>query len=380
MMKFIVPSSELKCKLAVVSVVVSRRNALAIMDYALVSKVPDGFLITAQSPEAQMSASFDMAVVEGEFSPFCLHIGKLRNIVALLPDQPIAFVVDKERLEVRYSQGVFSLPMPDPALFALRRSLAGEEAAVEFSLPGDVLGARVHEAQSCTANDEFRQVRSVVLLDVNAEGVNFVATDNAMLYKFGYHHGVPFLSRGQGMKILLPRAYSAAVSAVAKGAQLVTVRADGRSAEFDSGASLLCVSLIAGNYVAYDRAIPPAHRHHVVAPLQPLKLAIKRATVMSDAAVNLAVLSAGAGRLMLASGDRLSGEFADHEIACDECTLPDGFRIGLELRRFFSLLENISTENVRICFNDPAGVVVLKEDPPQHDLTELLVPMHIDGV
>ena len=59
-------------------------------------------------------------------------------------------------------------------------------------------------------------------------------------------------------------------------------------------------------------------------------------------------------------------------------TLPDTFAIGFKAVTLLKLLDNISTDNVRIELSDPAHAMLIKEDAENSVLTELCMPMKLE--
>ena len=86
--------------------------------------------------------------------------------------------------------------------------------------------------------------------------------------------------------------------------------------------------------------------------------------------------------LRLSTDDRDFSRSACEKLALadvpDACTLPSGFAIGFKSSSLITLLDAISTDNVRIELSAPSRPILIKEDVPNSALTELLMPMKLE--
>lgn len=380
-MKFNVSSKKLQQKISAVSKVMLKKNALAILNYALVSQEDGQFSITASSPENRITAKLELAQKPGEkFSPFCIDVSRFLSILGTLPEQPLELEVDegnKYLTTIRYDGGDFVFPSLPGDQFPKMARLEESEIAMCFDIDPAILLPCVKAAQSCTVEDDFQQNKSVVALDVTAEGVTVVGTDANKLYRFSYTHGVPFLTKGAPGVIKLHRSLVSALEAAVGKSETITIRANAKRIEVETSTARLCATTIDGNYLPYDRVIPKSMSYHVVVPLNDFSMIVKRAALTANIAYGTIIMEKKDGELLMQSCDIDTGCSSQMKIPAIECNLPDGFRLGFSAAALSVLLGNISTDNVRLLLSEGTKPVLLKEDAENSALTELVMPMNI---
>ncbi len=381
-MKFSISSKELQTKLSIVSKVIQKKNTLAILDFAMVSCENERFFLTGASSNNQLTVPFDIRQTDSsKFSPFCIDASQFLAILGTLPEQPIEIEVDTSKnfaTTVIYQGGDFKLSSQSAEHFPLHTPI--KETTVAFALPSSVFIPCVKAAQTCTADDELRPQLASVALDVDAEGVTFVATDCHALYRYIYTHGVPFIKEGEPAMILVPRNLVSAIEAAIGKSEEVSIRTNGKKVEFVAGETVLLASTMEGKYPNYNTVIPQEVPYHAVLSVRDLAMAVKRVSIMANSATNMLVFTKKNGELSLSSTDYDFGRSATTILPCEDCTLPDGFKIGLKASQVSLLLGNIATDDVRMCFVAGNKPVLMKEVADNSVLTELLMPMSIENV
>ncbi len=379
-MKFSVSSKELLRALTTVSKVIIKRNTLPILDNALVSFLDDKFYITGSSPESTLTLPFDLRSMDKTpFRPFCLPVAKLSPILGTLPDQPVEMTVDDTTFlaTFRYQGGDFSVPAYDGKDYPVIAER--EDTNVEFALPMSVFLPAVKSASLCTADDELRPVFASVALDVSNEGVTFVGTSGQLLYKYVYAHGVPFVTRGEPRLIILHRKAIPAIETAFAGAETVSVRHDGQKLILSADGITFFATDVIGRYPNYNSVLPAQSPYHIVLPVRNLSNAVKRVSLMSNSYMQIISIRKHDGQVALCAEDIDFSRRANEQLPSEDCTLPDGFAIGLRASHFQTVLSAVSTENVRLELTAPERAMIIREDSANSTLVELLMPMKLDA-
>lgn len=379
-MKFSISSKELLRTLTTVSKVILKRNTLPLLDNALVSFRDDKFFITGSSPESTLMLPIDLRSMDkATFRPFCLPVAMLSPILATLSEQPVEISIDDTTFlaTFRYQGGDFSVPAYDGADFPLPKEQ--EHTYVEFSMPTSVFIPAVKAASVCTADDELRPVLNAVALDVSNEGVTFAATSGTMLYKYVYSHGVPFVTKGEPRMILLHKKAISALDAAFSNSEEISLRHDGRKLIIEADGITFVVTDIEGKFPNYNSVIPTQSPYHIVMPVRDLINAVKRVALMANTSTQIVSVRKQDGAVSLRTEDTDFSRKANEALHSDDCTLPDGFAIGLRSTHFLEMLSAISTDNVRLELTAHDRPIIIREDAANSSLVELLMPMRLDA-
>lgn len=379
-MKFSVSSKELLRALTTVSKVIIKRNTLPLLDNALVSVRDEKFFITGSSSESTLTMPFDMRSMDkAPFRPFCLPVAMLSPILATLPEQPVEMTIDDTTFlaTFRYQGGDFSVPAYDGADFPLPKE--HDSTYVEFSLPTDILLPAVKSASVCTADDELRPVLNAVALDVSNDGVTFAATSMHMLFKYVYSHGVPFITKGEPRLMMLFKKSIPAIDTAFAKSETVSLRHDGRKVIIEADGITLMVTDVDGKFPNYNSVIPDKSPYHIVMPVRDLLNAIKRVSLMSNSSTQIVSIRKQDGAVSLYTEDTDFSRRANEQLPSEDCTLPDGFAIGLRASHFQTVLSAVSTENVRLELTAPERAMIIREASANSTLVELLMPMKLDA-
>lgn len=360
-----------------------KKNTLPILGDTLFAQQGDTFTLTGSSLENTLTMPVAITLAAGEkFKPFCLATSQIAPLLSSLPEQPLTVDVDHDGHLARISYQGGEVSVPIEAADEYPRVAELSTPTVQFSIATNIFLPAVKAASACTANDELRPVMMAVALDVNEEGVTFVGTDGYTLYKYAYTHGVPFLSVGQKDIILLPASVVNALAAPFAGAEEITAIYDGKNLCIQSGDITFTIRDIEGKYPNYNSVIPKNNPYHITLPVRALMESVKRVQLMASDASLLVKLSKDDMFLTLSADDRDFSRSAREELTLadvsDACTLPSGFAIGFKSSSLITLLDTISTENVRIELSEPSRAILIKEDASNSALTELLMPMKLE--
>ena len=375
-MKYSISSRELRSVLDAVRKVILKRNTLPVLDNALISYRDERFFVTGSSVENTLTMPIDLRPLDKDpFVPFCIDVTNLTAILATLPEQPIELSVNPDTFltTLKYQGGEFNIPAYDGREYPLAKPIT--QVAVAFSAPTNILLPAMRSALNVTSEDELRPQMSAVALDVSAEGITFVGTNGKMLYKYEWTHGMPFLTEGQPSIVLFPRTVINAMDAPFSKVEEISVRSDGRQVEVTAGDVSFSIRSVEGRYPNYNSVIPKDNPYHVTLPVKDLMNTIRRVSMVASDNSKLIALRRTDLFLQMTADDVDFSRSAHEELSMDDCTLPEGFAIGLNYPCLLTLLSAISTEKVRIELSAPERPLILKEDANNSTLLELLMPM-----
>lgn len=379
-MKFSISSRELRSALEAVRKVILKRNTLPMLDNALISVRDEKYYITGSSVENTLTMLIDLRPMDKEpFKPFCIDVTNINALLAKLPEQPVELLVNPDTFltTLKYQGGEFNIPAYDGKEYPLPKPIINTQIA--FSAPSNILLPAMKAAVCFTEDNEIRPVLSAVALDVNLEGITFVATNSKALYKYVYTHGAPFLTEGNPSIILIPRNIIGALDAPLSKAENVSLRSDGRQVEILAADVSFSIRSVEGKYPNYNSIIPKENPYHVTLPVKDLINTTSRISLMASDNSKVIALRRTDLFLQLTTDDIDFSRSAQEELPMDDCTLPEGFAIGINYQYFLTLLSAISTEKVRIELTAPNRAIILREDATNSTLLELVMPMQLDN-
>jgi DNA polymerase III sliding clamp (beta) subunit (PCNA family) len=377
MFKFVISSDELKNVLDVASSVIMPKNMLPILSKVLITKQGDDFFAVGSSSENELTVPFaSLQVAKGDFEAFCIS-PDISKVLGTLGMQPLTVTIDDHNAKMEYQNGAFDVPVEGSENYPRMQTIKVDGRFVAFDADTIDLFPTINRASSCAVKgDTIRPVMSAVLIDATNDGYVIVATDGHKLYKRSTLPGVPFLTAGSPMQLLLLHSAIRPLIKAFCGVETVHIEADNRAVHFFSGGTSMYITTIEGHYPNYNVVFPKQQDYHVVVDVKMLVSALKRIVMFSSTQTSLICLKCEKdGELSLFSQDLDFARSSKETLQCVECTLPVGFQIGLKGVDFISMLSLTTTDNVRLMMSDPSKVITMKEEDPKSSLALLQMPL-----
>lgn len=388
-MKYSVNSKSFGKTLSAVAKIINKRNSLPVMTYALLSQNDEKYYLTGTNGEHYLTIRVDDFVVveESNFTPVCLDVQRILQLLSALPEQPVELTIapDTMRLNIKYQGGHFEFPCVDAAPYPVVPDVKTEN--VKFEIPADVFLASVKEAALSVSASELRPVMCCVAMDVRQDGVVFVGTDGHTLYKNTYTHGVPFCQSTapnlkDGDREAMPLLHFGAIaplSTVFSDKDMVSVAFDGQKTLLESDGVRYVIRNVDGRYPNYNSVIPKESNYHIIINRGLLEGALKRVALMASESSCLVVLQKNGMFLALNAKDLDFAQVGNEELQSEECTVPDGFKIGFNYKNLLKMIGCVATDNIRIELSDATRAVLLKEEDPNSTTECIVMPMVIES-
>lgn len=384
----------LKTMKAVCSVI-QPKAPLPILGDVLFTQKDGVFMLTASSPEHSLTMPVGITIEAGNaFCEFCLDPKTVIPFLQSLPEQPLTMEVDLQTkvAKLTHNSGHVTVPTDNAAEYP--RIVFNGEPTSQYTIDTKIFLPAIAAALPNTADDALRPVMNTVCLDINAEGITFVATDGQTLYKYMWYVGAGFLSQPRGEaqsgfseQTLIPKEVVRAIAVPFANSEQITVTRNVNHVALSSGDICFTIRHMEGRYPKYNAVIPQNQPYHILLPVRQLANALNRVSLMSDSGSQLVILEKTDLFMNISSKDMQFNRSGSEELVLatddqgtplpDACTLPSGFKIGFKASGMLKLLDNISTDNVRLELSEPSRALLLKEDAPNSTLTELLMPMTI---
>ena len=399
-MQIQISSKDLLRGINAVARVILNKNSLPVLANVFFSQNGQRFTLTASDGDNELTTDISLVVLEGSFMPFCIDPELLQGTLATLGDQPLTLTVTDTgnglvNVNVRYLNGQFNVTGFTGTEYP-RINVSGIEIA-HFTASAPRLLTMMAAAAQCTANDELRPVMASVLLDVCAsdpaspmpEEVVVVGSDGHVLYKNVLSRGEELVfnkTDGQA-RLLVNRNLVSKFANAFKGAGQIEVIALGREQEkevvihnirFLAPGVDFITRAVEGRYPNYNSVIPQQHKYDALFNVKTLMQSMHRVSQFASVSNQMLALKREGFETLLYAEDIDFSRSSKESIDCVDCNLPDKYAVGMKSSTILQHLGNISTENVRMLFSEPARAIVLKDDDVASPLTLLLMPMSLN--
>lgn len=385
-----ITASELSSKLATVSKVINRKNALPILDNVLLKVDGEKFLLCASSGDAWISAVTKFLLIQGKPKDVCLPVAMLLPAVQTVNGDSELFLDfddDKHTVKVRYLQGEFTMPFLDANEYPVMQTL--KDVTCGFTLPSSFFVPTVKAASKCVAADLLRPQMCCVALDATNEGVTVVASDGHSLYKQSLEPGAPFLQSGTPSVLLLHKDILSTTDHALRGTKNVKIESDGQiimiseyseysedSENSDNSEITIVTTCVEGKYPNYNSVIPKDIPYKMTVCVKDVTAALKRVGLFANDQSDMLRVSYDGDNLCIEAEDIDYSKRAEEKVGITgECNCPEGFAIGLKNATFSYLLGCVNTENCVLNLISRDRPLLIKDEDVNSSLTLLQMPM-----
>ena len=374
-MKFTVSSSALLSLLATTGKVISNKNTLPILDYFLMELKDGNLKVTTSDLETTLAGAITVENFESEgtiAAPAKLMLDSLKEF----PEMPLSIEVNDKTWEIKinWKSGSLSIPGASPVSYPAIPSL-GEDKN-EISLDVDTLVNGINKTIFATADDELRPVMNGVYINLDPEGITFVATDAHKLVKYTTETATNIKA-----SFILPKKPANLLKTVLlKEDDAISVSFDTKNVVFKLKSHTLVCRLIEGNYPNYNAVIPTNNSNKVLIDRIELVNGIRRVAVCSNPTTNLIRMDISDNKVNLTAQDIDFSVSANETLNC----IYEGSPISIGFKSTFlvEILSNIETPTVVIELADATRAGVFKpvyDDKQSSSTLMLLMPMMINA-
>ena len=370
-MRFTLSSTTLSSHLSTLSKVITNKNAIAILECFLF-EVRDGqLIITASDSENVMKATCQLDETDGNGS-FAVSSQTILDAVRELPEQPLSFDVDTDKLVVKvyYQNGMYNFTVQNAEEYPQTQPLPTNVTRITFD--SGVLLANISRTLFATASEELRPVMNGIYFDITPEFTAIVASDGSKLVR-----NRNFSVRGEGnASFILPKKPATLLKSVlSKDGGDVVIQFNDRNAMINFADGVLICRLIEGRYPNYNSVIPQDNPNQIRIGRKTLISTLRRVMPFASESSQLVKFVVTQGKIEVSSEDIDFATSAKEEITCEYEGM--NMSIGFKGSSLSEILTNLEGEEVIVELADPslAGVVVPAEQPDQEEVLMLIMPM-----
>ncbi len=343
------------------SAIAEKRSSMPILSNILMEAEGEELKLTATDMEISFQGSYPAEVsVPGRLT---VPAKKLNEVVRLLNAAEVN-LSEADNFSLNLVAGQFSTQMYglSPADFPQMPPLDNIQY---IEVEGPVLAGAIDKTIFSVAMEETRYNLSGVFLEkIEYEGalsLRLVSTDGHRLNMAGFT--TPDLANLEMLKgVLVSKKGLSELKRMAEGAEIVKLGVTASSLAAKTPAAALVMRLLDGRFPDYNMVVPKDNHKHVLAGRKELLEALKRIATMSSDDYKAVKFKIEAGLLTISSMTPELGK-AEEGLAVEYEgeTLESGFNP----RFFIEALSALSSEKVKISFNEPATPALLSgaEDP-----------------
>lgn len=354
-MKFIVSKSLLADALGITGKAVSTNNIVPVLASYLFRIKNNTLEITGSN--LQIFISKQIEISGGDFDALiAVPANRLFNLVKELPDQPLAFLIEKDagniKLTITAISGTYVFPVEDGKDFPdLKNS-----KEVAFTMEGKDLIAGITKTLFAVSNDELRPAMTGVLVSFRSGQVTYTGTNAAVLSTYSYPVEVE-----ETRSFIVPSKILSILLSLSAG-KLIYVQLDQKSIVFNIDESTVLKSrLIDERYPDYQAIIPKTNTNIFNIDKGILTAALRRITQFSEGSSHKVTLDIGEYNCSLKTENSI-GETAFETLKHQYKGVP--LVIGLDGKNMLSCLAKAESEAISLSFSTPKRPMLLREIGP----------------
>ncbi len=373
-MEFSVPSKTLQTFASAVSKVINAKNALTILNNFLFSISGSTLTITACDGENTLCARIPIMDVEGE-GEFCIDARRVVELLRVMPEQELHFVIDDATLAVEMSHpdGSYKFMGLSGSEYP-RFKRATSDNAQTFKTSGSTILRGLEYTAFAAGTDLLRPQMMGVYWDIKPDRLIFVATDTHKLVKFEDNGFAP----GFEGSFILPNKSTNVFRSVFSKDEEVTVTLDaGQGVTFETDTFTFDSRLVKGRFPDYTRVIPETNPFTLSVNRSLFSKAVRRVSLFVDEGHGLIKFRVTPEKLTIKASDNeyntsgietLSADFTGSDMV-----------IGFSSSYLQELTAVVWTDDIVFKLADPSrpAVILPTEDKADTKLTMLLMPMNV---
>lgn len=373
-MNFIVSSGTLLKNLQLAGGIISTNVVLPILENFLFDLEGSRLSITGSDMETMIKV--ELEVQPGEQSAngkICLPSKILLEYLKNLPEQPVHFVVNRNDFTVELSSSTGKYKIGGESGDEYPKESEPENTTT-LQIPAVVLAEAINKTLFATSNDNLRPAMTGVLLEMNPEGVTFVATDAHRLVKLSRED---ISSPEEGAIIVPKKPLQQLKHMIPADESLLEISFNDTHLFVQSKQIRLNCRLIEGKYPPYRAVIPEDNPFNMVLNRSDLISCLRRVSIFANKSTSQVVFD------IVGNAVNISAQDVDFSYEGKE-TLPCQFsgedmKIAFNARMLIEILNNLEGEEVKLELSLPsrAGIFRPVETAEQEDLLMLLMPLMV---
>lgn len=293
----------------------------------------------------------------------------LVDILKTFADVPLSVQVDTSNWKITLSSdfGKYHTAGFDPEEYP---SLPVFDVQGSFEVEAVTFNHAISKTMFAAGNDEIRPVMSGILMQVTAEGTNFVATDGNKLVRYKRKD---LSSENQFELILSKRPLNLLKSIVGTSEEPISIEYSESNLRFVFGDFIMYSRAVEGNYPAYETVIPKNNPNKLVVDRTALMNALKRVSMFSNKSTYLVKVQLQGNVMQIIGEDLDFNNAASEELSCQY--VGEDMEIGLSARFLVEMLSHLEQDSITMEFSSPNKPGILEPTDYQRDIEDITMLM-----
>ena len=240
----------------------------------------------------------------------------------------------------------------------------------------ETLGKAISKTLFAVGSDELRPVMCGVFVQLETDGITFVATDAHKLVRY---------TRGdakskKATSYIIPKKPLTLLRNILTGGGKAKVEYNNTNVSFAFGNTLLISRLIDGKYPNYDAVIPKENPNKMIVDREAFLNSIRRVSIFANKTTHQVRLKVKGSELNISAEDLDFSNEANERLTCTY--KGQDMEIGFNSKFLAEMLSNIDCEEVQFEMSSPnrAGVMVpSKNGNKEEDILMLVMPVMLNN-
>lgn len=355
--------------------VVSQRCAVPILSCIRIDIENNKMWLTASNGDSTLKLKSDIISCDFDNKSFCVESADFSKALKNLGDIDVSITIDETNhlITCNYLNGHLSIPYKNADEYVTQSLNLKESTDISLDIQG--LLQAMNSVSFAIANDELRPVMNSIHFDFFNDGMVLVASDGKKLAKY------------RDDKITTQEKDCSSFNLPSRSAEIVkrflSMYSGNVSVKFNEGAAMIycddflfSTTLIEGHFPRYNAVIPKTCNFSISVNRTRFTDALKRVSVMANAATNLTSLTLADDKLTINAEDIDYSRAAKETIDCEYAFTNPPFTIGFDATCLLQVVSCFSSDSVNIDFIDPTKACIVYDDDKEKYLV-LLMPMRI---
>lgn len=371
-MKFIVSSSGLLKHLQQINGVINTNTVLPILEDFLFEIEKSKLTVMATDLETVMKVH--MEIESKETGRVCIPARILMDSLKNLPDQPLAFNVDKNfAIEITSNSGKYKVMGENPDNYPRAPEM---DDSTSFTMTSTALLTAINKTIFATSTDDLRPAMTGVYFELDKKKINFVATDAHRLVRYTRTD----VSCPEKQSFIVPRKpLSLLKSALPDNEDEIKLSYNANHVFVEhEGTELIC-RLIDARFPDYKVVIPTDNPYKLFVNRNDFQNALRRLSVFSNKSTYQVALSISGSQLKLSAQDIDFSFEGNEEMQCRY----DGedMQIAFNAKFLVEMLSGAETEEVmmELSTSTRAGIIKPTEQAEGEELLMLVMPLMLNA-
>jgi DNA polymerase-3 subunit beta len=314
-----------------------------------------------------------MDVEAKEAGKVCIPAKILMDSLKNIADQPLTFNIDKNfAIEMTSDNGKYKVMGENPDNFPKEPSA---DDTTSFTMTSTALVTAINKTLFAVSNDDLRPAMTGVFFELNANYIQFVATDAHRLVRYKRTD----VSCPQPDSFIVPKKpLNILKSALPDNEDEINVSYSSNHLFVKHGTTQMSCRLIDARFPDYKVVIPTNNPYKLILEKSAFQSALRRVSVFSNKSTNQVALNITGSELQLAAQDVDFSFEGNERMKCQY----DGedLSIAFNARFLIEMLNAADNNEVSIELSTPnkAGILRPTEQDEAEDLLMLVMPLMLN--